>query len=632
MSFRSNSAVLAASGRRLGEVVGGGDGLWSTMFGAAPAQHFIEITGRVILDIDATAFGVEILDGGELVFDPDSSRLLRIDSHTLMVMAGGKLTMMPSSPSITHELRFVNVDEATFTAGGDMDTIDHHLNPGLMVMDGTVELVGAAKTGWTRTTHAMLTGATTCTVVDASGWRIGDEIVIMPTELTSVSNHWAHFDRRTLTNVVGNVLTFAATTFPHPSNTSPLHGVVLYPEVINLTRNVKISGDFEPGSGNVLGQTRTNGRAQVMFMGGSGSPSEPATPTPSILKYVEALHLGPRKIQVKADGTPEPPFTNLFLGRYGLHWHKMYDGSFGTVVEGCSLHDLGSRAYVPHGSHGITFTDCVAWSCFEQGWWWDSPDTVPDPTMENESNDIMIDRCFVGRVRNDGTVTGILNSGFFLAGGVRTTIKNCCVSAIDGGTTTAGYMWPEGLGAQERDVWVFHDNDVHNLRNFGSRVWQNNGEFHNIDRFRSWNNHQYGLNQGAYRTSYNWHDIELWGNRLFDLLLNSNSAGTRRQLIADSYMQTIHVSHAKLPLQAKTLLLRISGITSVVLNEGNGIADNPTQVDFVDCGLTPAHFTIGDLGMDPLTVNRVQTGASAWQLTSSDTTTLTVTPIPVFYP
>jgi hypothetical protein len=595
------AATSAATGYKLAS--------FNTLHGTAPSTHMLTIDQPVLLDCNATVQGMEIVSGGALVFEANASRLLRVDDHALCV-AGGALSMKPASAAYTHEIRFVNIDETIYTPGGD--TMDHHNSPGFCVdmsVSGTlVDLVGTAKTAWTRTTAGLSAAATSVTVADATGWQVGDEIVIMPTEASSVSDHWDHFDRRTITAISSNTVTVAALTYAHPTNTDPVSSATLYPEVGNLTRNVKISGDTELGT---LGGIETVGRAHVMWMG------DTAPPRPHDLRYFEILHMGPR--QEKA--APDDIYSELVLGKYGLHFHKCADATDGFVIDGMSLHDIGSRAFVPHGSHGMTCRNSVIWSYFMHGLWWDTGTSGDD----NETDNFLIEDCLVGRSRyHDPNPDGILNSGMLLGAGVNLTCRRNVVAGLDSQQTSAGFNWPESLNGHANNVWTFEDCDAHNNSQLGIYVWQNDNNDHDIVRARCWNNSLHGAVVGAYRNTYQWFECKFWGHPTYDLRYDAQSyaSGQRPHMMVDSYAPVVGLLefHALVPQGPAQIIDTVIG--SLIINEPSVAG----QFDFVDCGLTPGvNVTVTALHAN--SVIRIQEGSSAWQITSAGTTTISP-----FYP
>jgi len=83
---------------------------------------------------------------------------------------------------------------------------------------------------WTTLSTDMATFSVTATTSVATGWNVGDEIVIAPTARTITA-----YDRRVLTNVSGTTLTIGVSASNFHSGTGIFAG-----EVINLTRNCRI--------------------------------------------------------------------------------------------------------------------------------------------------------------------------------------------------------------------------------------------------------------------------------------------------------------------------------------------------------------------------------------------------------
>lgn len=83
---------------------------------------------------------------------------------------------------------------------------------------------------WTTLSTDMATFSFTATTSVATGWNIGDTIVIAPTARTTTA-----YDRRVLTNVSGTTLTMGVSASNFHSGTGIFAG-----EVINLTRNCRI--------------------------------------------------------------------------------------------------------------------------------------------------------------------------------------------------------------------------------------------------------------------------------------------------------------------------------------------------------------------------------------------------------
>ena len=87
-----------------------------------------------------------------------------------------------------------------------------------MTMAGNWKLVGAVKKRWTRLVSGISASATTATVTDATGWRVGDKIVFAT---TSAYNATPRTDEVTLTAVntgTGVISWTGGVTYDHAAN------------------------------------------------------------------------------------------------------------------------------------------------------------------------------------------------------------------------------------------------------------------------------------------------------------------------------------------------------------------------------------------------------------------------------
>jgi hypothetical protein len=101
----------------------------------------------------------------------------------------------------------------------------------IQINDGaSFTAAGTYKKPWTLLTANCATGSTGATVADATGWNVGDDIVIAATRRTIIQS-----DRRTINSISGNFIGFTATSFFHDGE--GVHAA----EVINLTRNCQIN-------------------------------------------------------------------------------------------------------------------------------------------------------------------------------------------------------------------------------------------------------------------------------------------------------------------------------------------------------------------------------------------------------
>jgi cell migration-inducing and hyaluronan-binding protein len=106
---------------------------------------------------------------------------------------------------------------------------------GLMLIGGTLNLHGATDHTWTKLAQTAEKGATRIEVLDASGWRAGDEIVLASTDF----DH-RQAERRHIESIRGNRITLdEPLQFMHFGAIT--YGVDERGEVGMLTRNIKAS-------------------------------------------------------------------------------------------------------------------------------------------------------------------------------------------------------------------------------------------------------------------------------------------------------------------------------------------------------------------------------------------------------
>ncbi len=418
--------------------------------------------------------------GHTVVYDKtDTDTIGRLEIHGLLrfatgvtlelstkgnVVVHGELEMRPSSATVKHTLTFKDVNEALFVGGG-MTVLETDV--GLWVHEsGMLDTIGTAKNPWTRLTGSANAAATTITVEDATGWRVGDRLEIAPTA-------GVNYDSRTISAISGNIITLdAALTYDHLKVNSKWTA-----EVLNLTRNVVIQGT-------------TTGRAHIMLMHLENAQT---------MKNVELAYLGPQQ------------GGEAILGRYGLHFHMNGDATRGSVIENVVAHEIGSHVYVPHGSHGITFNGTISHNTYDDAYWWDT-------AVSDSSHDIVWNKAVASKVNavESGKYT---MAGFFLGHGEGNVLTNSVAVGVGGAVDSSGFTWPEtGSG-----VWVFEDNLSHNNACDGIFTWQNNTGLHIIERFTAYNNGDNGIEHGAYVNSYSYRDLVLYGNANAGVELHSNS-------------------------------------------------------------------------------------------------------------
>ncbi len=544
---------------------------WSdpaTWGGQVPGEGDVAtVTQPVLLDVDARVAGVRIEPAGDLVFDPGSTRELRSTGN---VVVAGRLRMRPAAASRLHTVQFDGVDENRFEGGHSDAPLDGDV--GLWVVgNGLLDAAGTAKTSWTNATGALERGARTITVADATGWQVGDEIVVTPTEPTTAGDHWAHHDRRQVTSVDGTSIGLdRGLEFPHPAVTVR-PGVTHTAEVLNLTRNAMIQGTPE-------------GRSHVIMLSAA---------QPQHLSHVGLRYMGPRK------GDDE------VLGRYALHFHTNYDASAGSVVEGVVAYDSTGHAFAAHLSNGVTFRECVAHDMVDDAFWWDlsidggGRDLVP-------SNQIVYERCVAHFVKSGGNSKFNL-TGFLMGAGNANVARGCVATGIEGGAeSSAGFHWPSH--SRNDEVWTFEDNVSHNNRHSGIYFWQNGVPRTIVDRFTAYHCGQ-GIFAGSYSNLVSYRDCTLYANEKVGLVISALPSREGRRSGETITYENMYIDQAGLSEYAVDITKhlaqgggdRVTTITGGVIKGGNraqiGLpqgGNHPQLYDFVNVTFEGNAFWLAD--------------------------------------
>jgi len=208
-------------------------------------------------------------------------------------------------------------DEDISGIGGTTDRVDR----GIMLMGGTLNLHGDRRNTWTKLARTAEAGSTSIEVLNAAGWRVGDEIVLASTDFDP-----RQAERRTISAIRGNTITldrkldymhFGKITF----------GVDERGEVGLLTRNIVLqaSADAE--------QSFYGGH--VMAMVGSKM----------FVEGVEFNRMG----------------QNLTLARYPIHWHLIGDAK-GQYIRNASIHDTYNRCVTVHGTNNLLVENNVTYN------------------------------------------------------------------------------------------------------------------------------------------------------------------------------------------------------------------------------------------------------------------------------
>jgi hypothetical protein len=543
-------------------------GKWSdprTWGGAVPGPRDVAvISSDVVLDTNARVAGVVVRRGGTLSYLAGRSVTLESSGN---VVVRGRLSMRPKSSSIVHRLVFVGVDEGRFQGEG-MKVLDSDV--GLWVMDkGVLDIAGSPKRAWTRTTSGVRKGATTIELRDPpKGWRVGDVIVLTPTRSHVGWEHHTSFDQARIRAIDGNRIKLSRPTrFGHP-RVEVRPGAVFTPEVLNLTRNVRIQG------------TRA-GRAHL-FVNSSRRQS---------IRYARITHMGPRQANSKRN------YTEPVTGRYPLHFHRCGNGSRGSVVKGTVVTRSGNRAFVPHESHGITFQDCISHRTMNGAFWWDPPS---DDGHIHKSNRVVWERCVASLVTKQSEDPAGRMTGFLLGAGIGNVVRECVGVGVQQSLDGSGYVWPADAG----NTWVFRDNVSHNNFNHGVFNWTNRRETLFTKGLVAYHNGKTGITHGSYLSPHLYKDVTLYGNaqaaiRLIALsvgenpvhFLNAHCDGAGR---SDYGLVTAkHRFPAKTPIRFERSTFRGCRKAAVHVIDDYAKTGTPDLIDFVHCTFKGNEFWLG---------------------------------------
>jgi hypothetical protein len=270
----------------------------------------------VVLDVSTPPlYGLTI--NGKLSFANNKD----LELTTEWIMVHGELEIGtekdPHTRKATITLTNDVKDEDISGMGGTNDRVDR----GIMLMGGTLNLHGNRQNTWTKLARTAEAGSNSIQVLNAAGWRVGDEIVLASTDFDP-----RQAERRTISAISGNAITldkkldymhFGKITFDVDERG----------EVGLLTRNIRLqaSADAE--------QSFYGGH--VMAMVGSKM----------FVEGVEFQRMG----------------QNLTLARYPIHWHLVGDAQ-GQYIRNASLHDTYNRCVTVHGTNFLRVENNVTYN------------------------------------------------------------------------------------------------------------------------------------------------------------------------------------------------------------------------------------------------------------------------------
>src|SRR5689334_8582164 len=134
---------------------------------------------HVILDVNTPALGGVTIDG-TLSFAENAD----VELTTEWIMLHGELAIGTEAKPHTRKATITFTDNVK---GEDIgvpaaSVASERVDRGIMIMGGTLNLHGDEKHTWTKLANTATAGSTSIQVLDASGWRAGDEVVLASTD------------------------------------------------------------------------------------------------------------------------------------------------------------------------------------------------------------------------------------------------------------------------------------------------------------------------------------------------------------------------------------------------------------------------------------------------------------------
>src|SRR5687767_5092173 len=267
---------------------------------------------KVILDVNTPALGGVTIDGN-LSFADNAD----VELTTEWIMLHGELAIGTEAKPHARKATITftdNVKGENIMAGmGDR---------GIMISGGTLNLHGDRTHTWSKLSATANAGATSIQVLDARGWKVGDEIVLASTDFDP-----RQAERRTIAAIRGNTITldkkldymhFGKITFDVDERG----------EVGMLTRNIRLQASADAAEAPFYG-------GHVMAMGASKV----------FVEGVEFQRMG----------------QNLTLARYPLHWHLVGDAR-GQYIKNAAIHDTYNRCVTVHGTNNLQIENNVTYN------------------------------------------------------------------------------------------------------------------------------------------------------------------------------------------------------------------------------------------------------------------------------
>ncbi|MET0291582.1 MAG: G8 domain-containing protein, partial [Steroidobacteraceae bacterium] len=264
----------------------------------------------VLLDVNTPALnGLTVM--GKLTFSDDKD----LELTTEWIMLHGELEIGTEAKPHTRKATITltdNVRGEMMMGMGDR---------GIMVSGGTLNLHGDRTNAWSKLAKTAKAGSTSFEVLNASSWRVGDEVVLASTDFDP-----RQAERRTVSAVSGNTVTIdKPLQYMHFGEIT--YNVDERGEVAMITRNIKIQASEDAA------QTYFGGHVMAMVT------------SKMFVEGVEFNRMG----------------QHMTLARYPIHWHLNGDGK-GQYIRNAAIHDTFNRCVTVHGTNNLRIENNVTYN------------------------------------------------------------------------------------------------------------------------------------------------------------------------------------------------------------------------------------------------------------------------------
>src|ERR1044072_8188712 len=272
---------------------------------------------NVLLDVSPPALGSLTIDG-KLSFADNAD----LELTTEWILLHGELEIGTEAKPHTRQATITLTNNIKGEDIGGMGGANEPVDRGIVLMGGTLNLHGDRTNSWTKLSKTADAGSTSIEVLNAAGWRVGDEVVLASTDIDP-----RQAERRTIAAIRGNAITLdKKLDFMHFGKITV--DVDERGEGGMLTRNIRLQASADAAEAPFYG-------GHVMAMGASKM----------FVEGVEFQRMG----------------QNLTLARYPIHWHLIGDAK-GQYIRNAAIHDTYNRCVTVHGTNFLRVENNVTYN------------------------------------------------------------------------------------------------------------------------------------------------------------------------------------------------------------------------------------------------------------------------------